>query len=151
MMIMEDARQSILLRAKRASVVLATALVLLECGWILCGGILRLIGGSNPYLPNLPGFSGAGVLLLICCSVLLASGQILFLTGRSRAAGVIVGGFFLFIGLASIALSLLSLLLPGHDDGDGNSLTEIIVIQSTIASWLFIGTANILGRKSLTL
>jgi len=145
---MEDTRQGILLRAKRAGLVLATALVLLECGWIFCGGILRLVGESNPYLPNLPGFGGAGVAIIICCCVMLARGQILALTGRSQAAGVIVGVFFLLIGLIGVSLTTLSQVLAGHDDGDSHSLTEIIVIQSFVASWLYIGLTNLLGERN---
>jgi hypothetical protein len=119
---------------------LATALVLLGCGWLFAGGVTRLlIPELNlfPYLPNYPAFGDAVVLVHVILSALLAACQLVAVMRRSVVCSFAMGGLLTVLGILGIACLVILLLLPfQHNDGDEDSIVPFLTV---VAACLFVG------------
>ena len=126
-------------RLKRgAAVWLATALVLLGCGWLFAGGVTRLLCPELhfPYLPNYPAFGDSGVLVCVVLSALFTACQLVAVMRRSAVCSFATGGLLTLLGVLGIACVAFVLAFPFHDDGDGGSIEPFLTV---VAACLFVG------------
>jgi hypothetical protein len=127
-------------RLKRGpDVWLATALVLLWCGWLFAGGVARLLRPELslfPYLPNYPACADSGVLVCVVLSALFAACQLVAVMRRSALCSFGMGGLLTLLGVLGIVCVVFVLAFPFHDDGDGGSPDPFLTV---VAACLFVG------------
>jgi hypothetical protein len=131
---------------------LATVVLLAGYGWLIAGGVLRLVADYHgaeshrvPYLPHYPALDPPGVIITVLIFTGLAACQLLAVVGRVFWCGLVIGLLFASVGTLGVLVVGINLAMPGQGGGEFDPLYHGVIPVAFIALSLMIGMSMLVS------
>jgi hypothetical protein len=135
---------------RKAAVWFAALLTLMQCGWIIMGGVLSLASVPNQVFPD-PGWMGTqmviGELLL---ALMIGYAQILAVQSRGAALPLLLGILAALLGVVALPLVFVSVLAIFSVAGvNWDTVLNATMMFGVVVAWLYTGVAMLWHARAL--